>query len=132
MQHETSDPLDKVFYSQKDSARNIANFILDYVRIDPDELTVLFVSDVLPIRCRILLYLLAVHVLHQLKKRPTNQVRPREIELGIHASGNTIRPLLIDLLSKELIVWSKEGYSVLPARMPDIRQYIEKAKYRKR
>lgn len=127
----TSDPLDKLFYSPSEAARNTAQFMLDYVRIDPDELTVLFLSDTLPIRSRILLYLLAAHVLHQLRKHPTNIVRPRDIERGIRSPGNTVRPLLMDLLDKNLIVWSKEGYSVAPAKLPDIKQYIEVGRYRK-
>lgn len=120
------DPLDKLFESGSETNREVAKFLLDYIRIDPETLDVLFMPNT-TIRSRILLYLLAMNLMSRVGKRKNIEARAKEISLGVNADGNTVRPLLMLLLQARMVERSNKGmYSVPLNKMQVIKADLEK------
>lgn len=120
------DPLAKLFINGEDSNREIAAFLVNYLRIDPESLDVYFVDADMRIRHRIPLYLLSLHLMKRVGKRKTDTARSVEIARGIHAEGNSVRPLIKFLLEDRVIERDKRGlYSVRPSNIKSIKSLLE-------
>lgn len=126
MDYETieHDPFEKLFTSKADVNRAMAEFLLPYLRIDPDTYDVVF-TEPIKVQDRILLYLLAIRLLNRMHKWETEGATPKELAIGLNANPNTIRPLLMMLLEKHLIAQDKKGrYFVHANALKDVKAHI--------
>jgi hypothetical protein len=120
------DPLAKLFINGEDSNREIAAFLVNYVRVDPESLDVYFVDADMRIRHKIPLYLLSMHLMKRVGKRKTDTARSVEIARGLHADGNTVRPMIKFLLEDRVIERDKRGlYFVRSSNIKSLKSLLE-------
>ena len=104
--HPETDPLDALFFSATDYARDIAKVLRGLVKIDGD--FVIF-TEGMTVANKILCYLLAVKVMQLTGRRATDEASPNDIERETKIVGNTLRPLLLKLAEKGLIHKVRDG-----------------------
>ncbi len=101
-----SDPLDELFWSATDYARDIAKVLHGLVKIDGD--FVIF-REGMTVANKIVCYLLAVKAMQLTRRRETDEASPNEIERETKIVGNTLRPLLSKLAEQGLIHKVRDG-----------------------
>lgn len=120
------DPLAKLFINAEQSNREIAAFLVDYLRIDSNTLEVYFVDRNMIVRHKIPLYLLSMALMKRVGKRATETARAIEIARGIQADGNTVRPITKSLLESGVIEQTKRGeYFCRPIKIKVLRHLLE-------
>lgn len=125
---EPTNPLDKLFVYEL-GAREIAAFILDYLRIEREGLKIHFFPTLrISVKQKILLYLLALRVLYSQKLRVGNSANPTTIANDLEAIGGTIRPILKQLLDEHLVYYDagESLYSIPLGGIDKAMKYIQK------
>lgn len=120
------DPLEKLYTQPTVNASEVAVFILDYLRINPDTLQVGFFKEPrITVRQKILLYLLALVVLDLMGKRFGRSATSQEIADALELIPGTVRPEIKKLADAHLIYHSRSEYSVSLGAFNRVRDYIK-------
>lgn len=120
------DPLEKLYTQPTVSASEIAAFILDYMRINPQTLQVGFFKQTrITVRQKILLYLLALIVLDLQGKRLGRSATSQEIADALELVPGTVRPEVKKLADAHLIFHSRSEYSISLGAFNKVRDYIK-------
>lgn len=101
-----TDPLDALFWSATDYAREIAKVLRGLVKIDGDD--ILFTKD-MTVANRIVCYFLAIRAMELMERRDTFEASPNDIEREAGLVGNSVRPILSKLVEKGIICKVREG-----------------------
>lgn len=102
----TTDPLDTLFWSATDYAREIAKVLRGLVKIDGDD--IIFAQH-LNVANRIVCYFLAIRVMELMDRRRTFEASPNDIERESGLIGNSVRPILSKLVEKGIICKVRDG-----------------------
>ena len=102
----TTDPLDVLFWSATDYAREIAKVLRGLVKIDGDD--IIFAQN-LNVANRIVCYFLAIRAMELMDRRRTFEASPNDIEREAGLIGNSVRPILSKLVEKGMICKVRDG-----------------------
>jgi len=124
-----NDPLSKLFDTSalEDQREVLADTVFPFARIDGETLDVRFTKEgeLLTVREKLLVFLLARKALLMGNKIPLEAVSPSEIERATSISGGTIRPVLRKLVDEKLIR-EDNGYFVPNSRIKEINSILSK------
>ena len=99
-----NDPFAKLFITEEQDPQEIIDFLYEYLRINPDNFDIRFAEHPkIPIRHRILLFLLTLHILVHFGKLQNKKATPRQIVSALNSYGGTIRPILRTVYKQRLI-----------------------------
>ena len=126
---ESYDPFAKLYLDKTVSAREIAEFILDYLRIDRDTLKIKYFSNKnLSLQQKILFYFLALKVMKLQKLRDTDTATPSRLNIELkELNPSSVRPVLRMLVKKHLLSYNDKTseYFIRANQIDPAKAYIQ-------
>ncbi|MCK1477396.1 hypothetical protein IVB27_21955 [Bradyrhizobium sp. 197] len=106
---------------------DIEAIVADYVRYDEDEKEIAFTPNgtALPARKKVLVYLVALHGWPFISSGVPTDASPAQISDHLGMPGGTVRPMLIDLRDRNLIVVKGGRYSVRAASLHAVKTELD-------
>lgn len=123
-----NDPLAKLYTDRTVSARELAEFLLSYIRIDPETLRVKFFSNIrLGIQQKTLLYYLALRVMNMQGLRETYKATPSQLAKDLpDINPSSVRPMMRMLVASHLLSYDEQTseYYITFGQVAAVERYI--------
>lgn len=124
------DPLAKLYTDRVVSARELAEFLLTYIRINPETLRIGYFDGMrLSIEQKLLLYFLALKVMSLQKLRDGYRATPSQLADDLKdLNPSSVRPILRNLVTARLLSYDDETseYFITANQVNDVEKYIQK------
>lgn len=117
-----TDPLDALFITNEDLARQIARMINGKVKIDGQD--VVWLGE-FPLIETIVIYLLALKAMHLTNRRSSGFATSTDITVATKLNGNSVRPLIKKLVDRKLIERRDNLYSIRVTNLDNVKMFMD-------